>query len=167
MFYRNYLRARRLFFFAEESGTTVITKSLVTNSGTVVLPVLYECTTSGAALGVLPVPRTSKKLMPALFFWSISVTFERCSERIKTSNSFIVLCTLTLCIKTLPTYMYTTNIRISHSTVGSCRLRIHAFFNYSFLICDYYKGKRPILYHRNEINTNRHLMTILTGILRK
>lgn len=41
-------------------------QSLVTNSGIVVLPVLYECTTYGAAHGVIPVPRTSKKLISVL-----------------------------------------------------------------------------------------------------
>jgi hypothetical protein len=52
-----------------ESATYVIIKSLVKNSSIVVLPVLHKCINFGAALGKLPVQKT-KKLIPALFFWS-------------------------------------------------------------------------------------------------
>jgi hypothetical protein len=52
-----------------EPATSVITKSLVKNSGIVVLPVLHKCITFGAALGELHVQKT-KKLIPALFIRS-------------------------------------------------------------------------------------------------
>jgi hypothetical protein len=76
LLHREYLLVRQLFFLSIRCNCHDQKPSYEFGDSSLVLPVLYECITSGAALGVLSILKTSKKLRPALFFWSIFVTFE-------------------------------------------------------------------------------------------